>query len=90
MMSLPGLLLATGRHAEAREVLELVDYQGMRPVDVAEMLEIEPVSVRANLFNSRLNSLVSVVFGAFVLGSDRSLKLFGFGLAVTGGLQPAE
>lgn len=36
-----------------REVLELVDHQGMRPVDVAEALGIQPVSVRANLFKAR-------------------------------------
>ena len=36
-----------------REVLELVDHEGLRAVDVAEMLGIEPVSVRANLFKAR-------------------------------------
>ncbi len=36
-----------------REVLELVDNEGLRPVDVAEMLGIEPVSMRANLFKAR-------------------------------------
>lgn len=36
-----------------REVLELVDHQGLRSVDVAEMLGIEPGSVRANLFKAR-------------------------------------
>lgn len=36
-----------------REVLELVDHQGMRPVDVAEALGVKPVSVRANLFKAR-------------------------------------
>ncbi|MDX1675814.1 MAG: RNA polymerase sigma factor [Longimicrobiales bacterium] len=36
-----------------REVLELVDHQGMKAVDVAEMLEIEPGSVRASLFKAR-------------------------------------
>lgn len=36
-----------------REVLELVDHEGLRPVDVAEMLDIEPVTVRANLFKAR-------------------------------------
>lgn len=36
-----------------REVLELVDHQGMKAVDVAGMLEIEPVSVRASLFKAR-------------------------------------
>lgn len=36
-----------------REVLELVDHQGMRAVDVAEALGIRPVSVRANLLKAR-------------------------------------
>lgn len=36
-----------------REVMELVDHEGLRPVDVADMLGIEPVSVRANLFKAR-------------------------------------
>lgn len=36
-----------------REVLELIDHEGLSAVDVAEMLEIEPVSVRANLFKAR-------------------------------------
>lgn len=36
-----------------REVLNLVDLEGLRPVDVAEMLDIEPVTVRANLFKAR-------------------------------------
>lgn len=36
-----------------REVMELVDFEGLRPVDVAEMMGIEPVSVRAHLFKAR-------------------------------------
>lgn len=36
-----------------REVMELVDFEGLAAVDVAEMLGIEPVSVRANLFKAR-------------------------------------
>ncbi|HUP20492.1 MAG TPA: RNA polymerase sigma factor [Gemmatimonadota bacterium] len=36
-----------------REVLELVDHQGMRPVEVAEALEMNPVTVRAHLFRAR-------------------------------------
>lgn len=36
-----------------REVLELVDHQGLKAVDVAEMLGIEPGSVRASLFKAR-------------------------------------
>jgi RNA polymerase sigma-70 factor (ECF subfamily) len=36
-----------------REVLELVDHEGRRPVEVAEMLGMKPVTVRANLFKAR-------------------------------------
>lgn len=36
-----------------REVMELVDFEGLQSVEVAEMLGIEPVSVRANLFKAR-------------------------------------
>jgi RNA polymerase sigma-70 factor (ECF subfamily) len=36
-----------------REVFELIDHEGLSAGDVAEMLEIEPVSVRANLFKAR-------------------------------------
>jgi RNA polymerase sigma-70 factor (ECF subfamily) len=36
-----------------REVLELVDHQGRRPVEVAEMLDMKAVTVRANLFKAR-------------------------------------
>ena len=39
--------------AGQREVLELVDHQGMRPVEVAEALEMNPVTVRAHLFKAR-------------------------------------
>lgn len=36
-----------------REVLELVDHEGMRPMDVADMLDMNPVTVRAHLFKAR-------------------------------------
>lgn len=36
-----------------REVMELVDFEGLQAVDVAEMMGIEPVSVRAHLFKAR-------------------------------------
>ena len=36
-----------------RQVLELVDHQGMRPMEVAEALEMNPVTVRAHLFKAR-------------------------------------
>lgn len=36
-----------------REIMELVDFEGLQSVEVAEMLGIEPVSVRANLFKAR-------------------------------------
>lgn len=36
-----------------REVLELVDNQGMRPIEVAEALDMNPVTVRANLLRAR-------------------------------------
>lgn len=36
-----------------REVLELVDHEGRRPVEVAEMLDMKAVTVRANLFKAR-------------------------------------
>ena len=44
-----------------REVLELVDHQGMKAVEVAEMLEIEPVSVRASLFKARRTLRTEIV-----------------------------
>lgn len=36
-----------------RQVLELVDHEGLRPVEVAEALEMNPVTVRAHLFRAR-------------------------------------
>jgi RNA polymerase sigma-70 factor (ECF subfamily) len=36
-----------------REVMELVDFEGLQSVEVADMLGIEPVSVRASLFKAR-------------------------------------
>ena len=36
-----------------REVMELVDFEGLAAVDVAEMLGVKPVTVRANLFKAR-------------------------------------
>lgn len=39
--------------ARQREVLELVDRQGMKAVDAARLLEIEPGTVRAHLFKAR-------------------------------------
>ncbi|HUG42527.1 MAG TPA: RNA polymerase sigma factor [Longimicrobiales bacterium] len=36
-----------------REILELVDHEGMRPVEVAEALAMNPVTVRAHLFRAR-------------------------------------
>jgi RNA polymerase sigma-70 factor (ECF subfamily) len=36
-----------------REVLALVDHDGVRPVEAAEMLDMKPVTVRANLFKAR-------------------------------------
>ena len=36
-----------------RQVLELVDQEGMRPVEVAEALEMNPITVRAHLFKAR-------------------------------------
>lgn len=39
--------------AGQREVLELVDHHGMRPVEVAEALDMNPVTVRAHLFKAR-------------------------------------
>lgn len=36
-----------------REIMELVDFEGLRAVDVAEMLDVKPVTVRANLFKAR-------------------------------------
>lgn len=36
-----------------REVFELVDLQGNAPVEVAEMLGLEPVTVRTNLLRAR-------------------------------------
>lgn len=36
-----------------REVFELCDLQGYAPVEVGEMLELEPVTVRSHLFRAR-------------------------------------
>ena len=36
-----------------RQILELVDHQGMRAVDVAEALDMKPATVRAHLFKAR-------------------------------------
>lgn len=36
-----------------REVLVMVDHEGRRPVEVAEILGLKPVTVRANLFKAR-------------------------------------
>lgn len=36
-----------------REVLTLVDHEGMRPVEVAHALDLDPVTVRAHLFKAR-------------------------------------
>ncbi len=36
-----------------REVCDLVDFQGYEPAEVAEMLEMNPNTVRANLFKAR-------------------------------------
>lgn len=36
-----------------RQVLEMVDHQGMRPMEVAEALDMNPVTVRAHLFRAR-------------------------------------
>jgi RNA polymerase sigma factor (sigma-70 family) len=36
-----------------REVLDLVDFQGFTSVEVADMLKLKPVSVRASLFKAR-------------------------------------
>ena len=36
-----------------REVLELVDHQGLKAVEVADMLDLAPGSVRATLFKAR-------------------------------------
>ncbi len=36
-----------------KEVLDLVDFQGFTPAEVADMLELKPVSVRASLFKAR-------------------------------------
>ncbi len=36
-----------------REVMELVDFEGLSSVEVAGMMGIEPVSVRAHLFKAR-------------------------------------
>lgn len=36
-----------------REVIELVDHEGMRPIEVAEALDMNPVTVRAHLFRAR-------------------------------------
>lgn len=36
-----------------REVMELVDFEGLAPTEVAEMLDVKPGTVRANLFKAR-------------------------------------
>ncbi len=36
-----------------REVLDLIDFQGFAPAEVAEMLDMNPHTVRANLFKAR-------------------------------------
>lgn len=36
-----------------REVLELVDHEGLRPQDVADALDLSPGTVRAHLFRAR-------------------------------------
>jgi len=36
-----------------REVFDLVDLQDVAPIDVSEMLDLKPVTVRANLFRAR-------------------------------------
>jgi RNA polymerase sigma-70 factor (ECF subfamily) len=38
---------------QQRAVLDLVDLQGYRPKDAAEMLELNPATLRANLFKAR-------------------------------------
>ena len=47
-----GALLASLPRRQ-RQVLVLVDHEGRRPVEVAEMLGLRPVTVRANLFKAR-------------------------------------
>lgn len=39
--------------ARQREVCDLVDFQGYQPAEVAEMLAMNPNTVRANLFKAR-------------------------------------
>ncbi len=39
--------------ARQREAFDIVDLQGYSPAEAAEMLEMKPVSVRANLFKAR-------------------------------------
>jgi RNA polymerase sigma-70 factor (ECF subfamily) len=36
-----------------REVMELIDFQGYEPAEVADMLDLNPNTVRANLFKAR-------------------------------------
>jgi RNA polymerase sigma-70 factor (ECF subfamily) len=45
--------LLGGLPARQRQVLVMVDHEGRRPVDVAEILGLKPVTVRANLFKAR-------------------------------------
>ncbi|NIP80185.1 MAG: sigma-70 family RNA polymerase sigma factor [Gemmatimonadetes bacterium] len=45
--------LIGGLPRRQREVMVLVDHEGRRPVDVAEMLGLKPVTVRASLFKAR-------------------------------------
>lgn len=39
--------------ARQREIFNLVDLEGISPQEVSEMLDMEPVTVRANLFKAR-------------------------------------
>jgi RNA polymerase sigma factor (sigma-70 family) len=39
--------------ARQREVFDLVEFQDYSPAEVAEMLEMNPTTVRANLFKAR-------------------------------------
>ena len=44
-----------------REVFDLVDLQGHTPVEAAAMLDMKPVSVRANLFKARASIRRSIL-----------------------------
>lgn len=44
-----------------REVFDLVDLQGHAPVEVAEMLGLEPVTVRTNLLRARRAIRVKII-----------------------------